>query len=108
MKEVMACIAYRRGSWVIDYRDKDGIRRNRTVDGSRELAEQVLERMVAGGRVWKGEKKGRRPRHEHGMTKLRAAVNELAKRGLNPVDTTTELGKALMEWRGSLITDLGG
>ena len=41
----------------------------------------------------------------HGLTTLKKAVNKL---GSSAIDRRTSLGKALDQWRGQLIADLGG
>jgi len=46
----MACIKKRRGKWVVDYRDTEGHRRWVTVEGNREDAEQVLGKIINGGK----------------------------------------------------------
>jgi len=46
----MACIKKRRGKWVVDYRDTEGHRRWVTVEGNRDDAEQVLGKIINGGK----------------------------------------------------------
>ncbi len=46
----MACIKKRRGKWVVDYRDTEGHRRWVTVEGNREDAEQVMAKIIGGGK----------------------------------------------------------
>jgi hypothetical protein len=41
----------------------------------------------------------------HGLTTLKRAVNKLGSRA---IDRRTSLGKALDQWRGQLVADLGG
>jgi hypothetical protein len=41
----------------------------------------------------------------HGLTRLKGAVNRL---GSWAIDRRTSLGKALDQWKGSLVADLGG
>jgi hypothetical protein len=53
-------------------------------------------------------KPGRQPRRGYslsGLYKLKRAVNALGSRA---IDRRTVVGRALAEWRGALITDLGG
>jgi len=125
----MPAVAYRRGRWLVDYRDKYGTRRWLAVEGDRNQAEAELKRLGEAGELWVPKK--RRTRREvardrqleeesrirptagcqhqrHGLTTLRNAVNELAARGLSPIDEATEPGQALAQWRGELIQDLGG
>jgi hypothetical protein len=125
----MPAIAYRRGKWVVDYRDVNGTRRWLAVVGGRADAEAELKRLGDAGELWVTPK--RRTRAEvardqkleeasrnkstagrehnvHGLNTLRKAVNELAKRGQSPIDEATETGQALAQWRGQLIQDLGG
>ncbi|MGH8490526.1 MAG: hypothetical protein ACREXS_17080 [Gammaproteobacteria bacterium] len=124
----MAAVVFRRGKWLVDYRDKNGTRRWLAVEGSRAEAEAELKRLANAGELWvptkrrtrravvrdrKLEEASRKPtaglqHHTHGLTTLRKAVAELAARGLNPIDETTEAGQALMQWRCALVTDLGG
>lgn len=126
----MAAVVFRRGKWLVDYRDKNGTRRWLAVEGTRGDAEAELRRLADAGDLWVPTK--RRTRREaardqkleeasrdkpttaglqhnrHGLVTLRKAVNELAARGLSPIDEDTETGKALMQWRGALVQDLGG
>jgi hypothetical protein len=41
---------------------------------------------------------------KHGLTTLRSAINKVGNR---VIDRRTVVGKALLQWRGDLITDLG-
>ena len=47
----------------------------------------------------------RRTYSKHGLTPLKRAVKGL---GSRVIDMRTSLGKALAEWRGDLVADLGG
>jgi hypothetical protein len=125
----MAAVVFRRGKWLVDYRDKNGTRRWLAVEGGREQAEAELKRLGNAGELWVPKKKrtrrevvrdqqleeasrtkptAGRQHHNHGLTTLRNAVNELAARGLSPIDEATETGQALAQWRGELLQDLGG
>jgi hypothetical protein len=112
----------------VDYRDQNGTRRWLAVEGGRDQAEAELKRLGDAGELWVPRKQrtrrevardrqreeesrkptGGRPYYTHGLTTLRAAVNELAARGLSPIDEGTETGQALAQWRGELVQDLGG
>jgi len=50
-------------------------------------------------------KKAPRPYSKHGLTTLKAAVKGL---GGRVIDMRTTMGKALAQWRGDLIADMGG
>lgn len=49
----MACIRKRRGKWVLDYRDQQGVRRWETVDGNRKSADLLLAQRLQ--EIGKGE-----------------------------------------------------
>jgi hypothetical protein len=126
----MPAIAYRRGRWMVDYRDRFGTRRWLAVEGGRAEAEAELKRLGDAGELYVPVK--RRSRREierdqqleeanrdkkpmagreynaHGLTTLRKVVDELAARGQSPIDEATETGQALAQWRGELVQDLGG
>jgi hypothetical protein len=51
------------------------------------------------------EEKAAHGNQTHGLTTLKKAVNKL---GGRLIDRRTTLGKALDQWRGQLVTDLGG
>lgn len=52
-----------------------------------------------------GHPKPRRTYSKHGLTLLKRAVKEIGSRS---IDRRTRLGKALTQWRGDLVADLGG
>jgi hypothetical protein len=108
---------------------KNGTRRWLAVEGGRDQAEAELKRLGDAGELYVPTKRRTRgdvardrqleeasrtkPRagrqhHNHGLTTLRNAVNELAARGLSPIDEATETGQALAQWRSELVHDLGG
>lgn len=45
---------------------------------------------------------------ESGIEKLRTTFRELANRGVDPIDRRTKAGRAIAEWKQTLIQDLGG
>jgi hypothetical protein len=45
----MPAVAYRRGRWLVDYRDKYGTRRWLAVEGDRNQAEAELKRLGEAG-----------------------------------------------------------
>ena len=125
----MAAVVFRRGKWLVDYRDQNGTRRWLAVEGGRDQAETELKRLGDAGELYVPTKRrtrgevlrdqqleeasrtkptAGRQHHNHGLTTLRNAVNELAARGLSAIDETTEVGQSLMVWRGELLQDLGG
>ena len=52
--------------------------------------------------------KGKRKNQRSGYYRLKGAVDEALRRGLNVLDCSTPGGRALAQWRDSLIADLGG
>ena len=49
-----------------------------------------------------------KPGQTHGLCTMKRTFNALAERGINPIDPNTKVGQSLIEWRDSIIADLGG
>jgi hypothetical protein len=48
---------FRRGKWLVDYRDQNGTRRWLAVEGGRDQAEAELKRLGDAGELWVPKKR---------------------------------------------------